>query len=463
MIVNGTCLPAAISATATLHVNTSPVITAQASNSIICEGSNTSFSVTATGTALTYQWQLNDGTGWANVPSGAPYSGINSATLTITAAAASMNGYQYQVIVSGTCAPSVTSNPVTLSVNFTPIITTQPPANVDVCENAPATITVAAIGAGLTYQWQQNTGSGFTNLVNNGFYTGVNSSTLNISAVAMSMVGYQYRVVISGNCPTTVTSNVTTLGINQSIQWTGIVNNNWSNPGNWGCGILPTANTIVHIVASVPNMPIVDIPTAICDSLIVDAGASVAFTGTGNILEIKGSIINNGTFDASLGEVLLTGNSTQAIPGGNYAYIRLNGNGDKMIGANATVTSMLTLTNGYLTIGNNDLTVDAGATITGGNIASFIVTNGTGKMVVNNIGSASVNFPVGSVSTSYTPLTMVNYGVADNFMVNVLDGVYTSYTNDIPSGAALTDNAVNKTWILNEAVADGSSVALTLQ
>src|SRR5205814_2073350 len=99
VIVSGTCTPPATSAFATLTVNTAPVITADPQNSTICETTGTSFSVTATGTALTYQWQLDSGSGFANI------SGETSSTLTLTNVSASMNGYKYRVIVSGTCTP----------------------------------------------------------------------------------------------------------------------------------------------------------------------------------------------------------------------------------------------------------------------------------------------------------------------------------------------------------------------
>ncbi|MBS1586438.1 MAG: T9SS type A sorting domain-containing protein [Bacteroidetes bacterium] len=465
--VSGTCYPGDTTGVAILTVNTSPVLTSQPVNTIVCAGSNASFSVGATGTALTYQWEVNDGTGWANVPAAAPYSGVNSATLNITAATAGMNGYQYRVIVSGTCAPSQTSGAAFLNVNFPPIITIEPSATTVTCANAPADISVVAIGANLAYQWQVNNGTGWANINNPTLYTGVNSATLHINAVGPTMSGFQYRVIVSGACAPPDTSNASTVSNQTQVQWTGLVNTHWSEPGNWACGVLPTATTVVTITATVPNMPEVDIPTAICDSLIIDPGAKVSFIGTGNVLEIKGSIVNNGTFDASLGEVRETGNGTQSIPGGSYAIIRLNGSGDKMINANTTVTQNLVLTNGYMTIGNSDLTIATTGTIMGGNTASFVVTNGTGRLINTNIGLGgrvgAVLFPVGTASTSYTPLTMINLGTADDFMVNVLDGIYSAYVNNVPSGPSLTSDAVGKTWILDEANPGGSNVVLTLQ
>lgn len=86
-----------------------PTITAQPSNTTAANGS-ASFSVTATGTGLTYQWQVDKGTGFVNI------DGATSSTLTLSNVTPSMNGYWYRVVVaSGT--QTTTSNAAKLTVN----------------------------------------------------------------------------------------------------------------------------------------------------------------------------------------------------------------------------------------------------------------------------------------------------------------------------------------------------------
>jgi len=71
---------------ALLTVQTAPAITSQPANSTVCGGSSSSFSITATGTGLNYQWQISTtgcGGPWSNIANAAPYSGINTPTLTI--------------------------------------------------------------------------------------------------------------------------------------------------------------------------------------------------------------------------------------------------------------------------------------------------------------------------------------------------------------------------------------------
>ncbi|MBI5858323.1 MAG: VCBS repeat-containing protein [Sphingobacteriales bacterium] len=52
---------------------------------------------------------------------------------------------------------------------------------------------------GTSYQWQLNTGSGFTNISNNATYSGTQTSTLTIASVPYSFNGYIYRCIVNGN------------------------------------------------------------------------------------------------------------------------------------------------------------------------------------------------------------------------------------------------------------------------
>lgn len=100
-------------------VNYPPSITAHPNSRNVPVGGNTTFSVSATGDGLSYQWQVNTGSGWNNItsPGSNPtYSNWNSATLGVNGVVLGNNGYQYRCIVSGTCPPSVTSNSATLYV-----------------------------------------------------------------------------------------------------------------------------------------------------------------------------------------------------------------------------------------------------------------------------------------------------------------------------------------------------------
>jgi hypothetical protein len=97
---------------ATLTVIVPPAITTQPSSQTVNLGANASFSVVATGSApLTYQWQTNG----VNVSNGGIVTGATSSTLTLTGVTANW-ALNYRVIISN-AAGSVTSSPVTLTLN----------------------------------------------------------------------------------------------------------------------------------------------------------------------------------------------------------------------------------------------------------------------------------------------------------------------------------------------------------
>jgi hypothetical protein len=201
VVVSGTCTPPVTSSAVLLTVNTAPAITVQPAAVTVCEGANATFSVTATGAGLIYQWEENTGSGWNSI------AGATSASYTQMSTTVAMSGYQYRVVVSGTCSSPVTSGAVTLTVNTLPTITTQP-VPVSVCAGANANFSVTASGTGITYQWQEDTGSGFSNLASE-----TNPTFIKVSTTP-SMNGYKYRVIVSGACTPSVTSNEVILTIN---------------------------------------------------------------------------------------------------------------------------------------------------------------------------------------------------------------------------------------------------------
>ena len=129
------------SGTYTITACSSPAITVNPANASTCAGSTASFSVTATGTSLTYQWQLKVvGGAFVNI------GGATSSSYTTPATAAGDNGNQYECIVSGACVPPVTSSPATLTVNPRPTSTASGSATI--CNGGSTTVSAALTGTG---------------------------------------------------------------------------------------------------------------------------------------------------------------------------------------------------------------------------------------------------------------------------------------------------------------------------
>lgn len=97
---------------------TAPSVTLQPSNQAVTYGdAGVSFTSTASATpSPTVQWQVDTGSGFANLANGENVSGVHTTTLTISDPVVSMSGYQYRAVFTNDCG-SVNSAPATLTVS----------------------------------------------------------------------------------------------------------------------------------------------------------------------------------------------------------------------------------------------------------------------------------------------------------------------------------------------------------
>lgn len=215
-VITGGCSPAANTNPATLTVNVPPSITGQPSNATICPNTNTSFTCNATGSGITYQWQVstNGGSNWSNVTNGGVYSNATTSTLNLTSAPGTFNNYKYRCLVSGSCSPQAFTNEVILTIGANPVVTVQPPSRV-VCTGTTGSTTLTATGFNNSYQWEVSTngGSSWSTITNGGFYAGVTTNTLQFISPTLGMSGYMYRCVVTNACAIATTSNAMTLTV----------------------------------------------------------------------------------------------------------------------------------------------------------------------------------------------------------------------------------------------------------
>ena len=98
------------------------------------------------------------------------------------------------------------------------IVISSQPANAVGVATTTLTFSVTAaatpVAASLSYQWQfSSTGVAYTNLTNNGTYSGATTAGLGVTATNTTLSGNYYRVNISATGITTVTSNAATLTV----------------------------------------------------------------------------------------------------------------------------------------------------------------------------------------------------------------------------------------------------------
>ncbi len=168
-----------------------PVITAQPMAQTVAAGSSVTFSVSATGTGLNFQWGKN----------GTPISGAVSATYTINNVSAADAG-SYNVYVSNT-GGAVTSNSVALEVTTAtpPVITTQPASRSAVAGTSTTFTVVASSTTAATYQWRKDGVA----------IAGATGASLSLAALTSANAG-SYTVVVT-NAAGSVTSAAATLTV----------------------------------------------------------------------------------------------------------------------------------------------------------------------------------------------------------------------------------------------------------
>lgn len=268
-------VPGDLTGTVTVTVNDPVVISSQPQASqTVCSSFPVSFSVSATGTGLTYQWY----TGATALVNNANISGATGPTLSIAQASMADAGV-YHVVVSGLapCSPVVSDDAALTVIQDIEIVSQ--PATAMLCTGATATFTVGASGSGLSYQWRR----GAATLLDGGRISGVNTATLTITNINAGDAAGNYNVVISGTggvCPQSISADAALIvypvpdavadpvnqaacsGVNiTAIQFTGSVSGttfNWvrDNPGVTGSIATSGSGNITGNLVNSSNVPV---------------------------------------------------------------------------------------------------------------------------------------------------------------------------------------------------------------
>lgn len=136
-----------------------------------------------------------------------------------------------------------------------------------------------AATTGTFYQWQEDNGTGYVNIVNGTRYSGTNTASLQLINLPTSFSGYKYRCVTDG-----VGGSANTVRFTN--RWNGNSSTNWFVPANWSCGLVPDQYTDVIVSGELTNYPFINANTAV-KSIGVYQGALVTL-GSSVLLEIKG-------------------------------------------------------------------------------------------------------------------------------------------------------------------------------
>ncbi len=128
----------------TFSVSSPPAITKQPDGVGGCDGKSVTMVVEASGAALKYQWKFN----------GTILNGATNPSYTILSLNAATSG-KYDVTITGSCNPPVSSRVMTVSV-VAPTAISQQPSGLSVEAKKLFKLSVAAVGDSLKYQWKLN-------------------------------------------------------------------------------------------------------------------------------------------------------------------------------------------------------------------------------------------------------------------------------------------------------------------
>lgn len=157
-------------------INTEP------SDTTVCDGSDASFTVNASG-AYGYQWQVSTdgGTNYSPISSsgiGPQYSNFNTATLEVSGISMTNDSNKYKCLIIASCGSDITSAPATLTVNPLPASADTIVGLSRVCQKQNGVIyTVPIITNADNYIWTYS-GTGATLSVSS------NTVTINFSSTA---------------------------------------------------------------------------------------------------------------------------------------------------------------------------------------------------------------------------------------------------------------------------------------
>ena len=190
-------------------------------------------------------------------------------------------------------------------------------------------------------------------------------------------------------------------------------------------------------------------------SLIINFGANTVKVG--GAIQLNGSNTSSQsggrTYNMGTSTIELNGTTAQNTLGGNdlpttFNNLTINNTAGITPQSAISVNGTLTLTNGQVTLGNNNFTAGA---LSGGSATSYVVTNGTGKLSVSAGAATKVTIPVGT-TTDYNVLSLTPTD-ATVFTVSVLNGV--------PEAASSNIRFSDYTWNIESATPSATELEIT--
>lgn len=448
--------------TITVKVDAPVIITAEPIDQVSCATFIVNFSVTATGTGLTYQWYK---VGLGAVSNTSNISGAQSANLHFNQVTTDDVG-DYYVIVSGTaaCANPKQSATVHLTVNQQIVINSQP-VSAAICTGGTAAFTIDVTATGPTYQWRLGNNP-LTNrtLPDGTVISGSLTNTLSIANATPADNATNYNVIVTtpgGNCAQAFSGNVS-LTVNPIPNVNAVTNKVYCN--TTASGNISLTGTVGGTVFNWVN-----------DNTAIGLAAS----GTGNISSFTATNSTNAPITATITVTPTYTNSGSVVEtctGTPITFIitvnptaTVNPVADQPVcnGANTTAIAFASPSSGGTIIYNwTNSASSIGLAATGnGDISSFTAINNGAAPVTATItltpsytngvacGGTSTTFniivnPTPKLSSSLTPPAICNNSLFNYNPTSASTGVTFAWSRAAVAG--ISNVAASGTGNLNE-------------
>ena len=161
--------------------------------------------------------------------------------------------------------------------------------------------------------------------------------------------------------------------------WTGAVNTNWNNAGNWLCNAIPSITTDVLLPDGLTNYPVLNTGAiGTVRNLTIEPNASLEVID--NTLQIAGSINTTGIFNALNGTIEMQGSAAQTISADTFISNRIR---NLIINntSGVTLNGVLEIT-GYLKVANGNFNTGSNLTLISDAIQTALIDgSGNGEII----------------------------------------------------------------------------------
>ena len=349
--------------------------------------------------------------------------------------------YGNSMVVNGTFGSATDGLGLQLYGGSTQALTVSGSATVNFSRIQPQTAAAITFDANAQFNYGGSSGTGSTGLYANNF-----DYTVTINQGKTVTLADNSYFAVHGSSGSSAGASSLTFNINGTLYGSGA-----NSCINFNTAIGKTAVVNIGATGELKSMAPIRIHylnQGTTTVNIADGGKITSLAG-GSLLIPKATITNNGIISVTGSNADSIGATTVSSTGS----ICINKTSSNLAFAgNSTSNGALTFTSGTVSLGNNNLTIGSTGSISGTSGSSYIITNGTGKLIQSVTAATPKLFPIGASSTSYDPVVLTPTDATD---------VSVNIGTTLPATAPANYTYNSKVWNIIPVTPSSTVVTLT--